>query len=165
MTIGCMTTEGNSDTEVNSTGAAAASLRAATPELQVFKTVNVAATGYALVIEPTPCMAAALQDLGWRCDSYHPRSMIEASSQQIGGWIREGKYSFVWIRFPWKQVLPKNKITRFEQMSKSWLHLAGACQILAVHCKLVAGMDWCHDECYMADKFTSQHHLCRFGIA
>ena len=122
------------------------------------------ATGYALVIEPTPCMATALQTLGWRCDSYHPRSMIEASSQQIGGWIREGKYNFVWIRFPWKHILPKQRLARFEQMSKSWLHLAGSCHILAIHCKQVAECDWSHDECFMKDKFTSQHHLCHFGI-
>ena len=133
------------------------------PDTETYK-ASCAATGYALVIEPTPCMAAALQNFGWRCDSYHPRSMIEASSQQMGGWIREGKYNFIWIRFPWKHILLKNRTARFEQMSKSWLHLAGACHILAIHCKQVAAYDWCHDECFMKDKFTSQHHLCHFDI-
>ena len=109
-------------------------------------------------------MATALQNLGWRCDSYHPRSVIQASDQQIGGWIREGKYNFVWIRFPYKHVLPKERVARFEQQSKSWLHLAGQNCILAIHCKQVAECDWGHDECFMKDKFTSQHHLCHFGI-
>ena len=130
---------------------------------EVFKT-NQTHPGYALVIEPTPCMATALQDLGWRCDSYHPRSVIQASDQQIGGWIREGKYNLVWIRFPWKHVLPKERVARFEQQSKSWLHLAGQHRILAIHCKQVAECDWGHDECFMKDKFTSQHHLCHYGI-
>ena len=130
---------------------------------EVFK-ANQTQPGYALVIEPTPCMATALQNLGWRCDSYHPRSVIQASDQQIGGWIREGKYNFVWIRFPYKHVLPKERVARFEQQSKSWLHLAGQNCILAIHCKQVAECDWGHDECFMKDKFTSQHHLCHFGI-
>ena len=134
--------------------------------LQTHKETNEAVhmARYALVIEPFPCMAIVLQELGWKCDAYHPRSMIEACSQQVGGWIRDGKYQFLWIRFPWKSILPQKRLARFEQMSNSWLHLAGSCSILAVHCKQASKYSWNHDESFIVDKFTSEHHLCHFGI-
>ena len=44
--------------------------------------------GYALVIEPFPSMATVLQEIGWKVDAFHPRSLIEANAQQIGGFIR-----------------------------------------------------------------------------
>ena len=90
--------------------------------------------------------------------------MIEACSQQVGGWIRNGKYQFVWIRFPWKSILPKQRHARFEQMSNSWLRLAGSCSILAAACKQVGKYSWNPDESYVVDKFMLEHHLCHLGI-
>ena len=155
----CRTALINSATDVKHPAAAEVHISSDTEQ----KKVRVS-QGYALVIEPFPSMATVLQEIGWKVDAFHPRSLIEANAQQIGSFIRKGKYNFVWIRYPWKRIMPSKRIQRFDQISDAWLQLAGACGIFAVHVKLMGRNRWDPEEPFVKTKYISEHHLCHFGI-
>ena len=134
---------------------------------QTFK-VNATPTrklqSHPLVIESFPCMALALQESGWQCDSYHPRAMIESSAQQVGGMIRSGRYQFVWTMISSHPGIRKHRLCRLDQMSDAWLHLAGSCSMFAVHCRKVGKHMWSLEEPFVTGKFLTDHHLCHLGI-
>ena len=84
------------------------------------------------------------------------------------GLIRNGDYSFIWIRIPGKVALPRGKRERFNSIINSWMSAAVSTNVLAVHCARTwdkyEGKDhWaCYDDSFRLNKFESEHHMCHF---
>ena len=84
--------------------------------------------------------------------------------------IRNGEYSFIWVRIPGKIAIVKQKRERFNSVINSWMTVALSMNILAVHCARTwdkyEGKDhWMtYDDSFRQNKFESEHHLCHFDV-
>ena len=60
----------------------------------------------ALVIEAHPMMSTVVTEAGWQCTQLHPLQFVEQQDHNCFSDIRSGKVDFIWIRQPWRTVMP-----------------------------------------------------------